>query len=965
MKTKTVFAVLGAWLGLALSSSSADSAAGGVPGAVAGRISNQATRVYLEGASVTLQPGGQTALTGRDGAFEFPTIPPGGHSLTVAHAGLDAQTVAVTVEPGRRTIRDIAPTSGIYVLEALMVSGEREGNAQAIQVQRYAPNVKNVLSSDAFGNVADENIGNLLLRVPGVTGEVLEGQVTYIKLRGVASYMNSVTVDGTRGGNGGTRSGLNRSVEIDTIPAGFIDKIEVTKAPTPDMDADSMGGSVNLKTKSALNQKGRILSHNTGATYGTGRKTLRPQGNFMYSELLGKEQRLGLMVNGNYSWARNPRDVIFGTWAQTLEIDRPAWFALTSAREDYFEHKRGGLGARFDYRLSENATIYLNLMGSDYYDRMDRRRNTFTAPGAANILPGFTQLVTETRNTSYGMNHQFRRRWVRTYNAHLGGEYKRAGMKLDYNFNFSPSSGRSLVTSVAPSVAGVGFRFDRKATIDRPAGATFVQISGPDITNPANMTLPSVGFTDDRKDDQIVGGQMNFRRAIELPGTTTCVQAGLRFRLQTPKAISSPSTYNYVGPGGAALGRFLDGYYTDQPDALRGTMPGVRFFHVPTVVYEWENRPEYFTINRVTTLRNTLTSNRNATEGVYVAYAMGNVQMGRLGILGGLRAEETRVEGTGSIQFISPEERVRRAAWVGTVTETENLRCTQAEYGNRVTNQSDYRNLFPGLHLRYEFSRRLLGRLSYSTGIGRPNFGTIIPNDSVNDQTQVVTANNPSLKPQRGDNFDATMEYYFEPAGLRSVGLFQKDISDFIFSTDTAIIGTGTENGFKGEYAGYRLVTQANGGFAKIRGLELNYQQQFSNLPGFWRGFGVYANCTWLETRGDYGTIGTSRSSGQVPGFVPRSGNIGISYIDRGWTARRIQHTHYSRVMGGSISANLSQQQYNYGRKKVDLSLSYALDPRLTVYADVTNIFGDTFNSGGSPYSLHSGAETRRGRVPG
>lgn len=413
------------------------------------------------------------------------------------------------------------------------------------------------------------------------------------------------------------------------------------------------------------------------------------------------------------------------------------------------------------------------------------------------------------------------------------------------------------------------------------------------------------------------------------------------------------------------MARFLDGYYTYQPDALRGTMPGVRFFRVPTVVYEWENRPEYFTINRVTTLRNTLTSNRNATEGVYVAYAMGNVQMGRLGILGGLRGEETRVEGTESIQFISPEERARRAAWVGTVTETENLRRTQAEYGNRVTNQSDYRNVFPGLHLRYEFSRRLPGRLSYSTGIGRPNFGTIIPNDSVNDQTQVVTANNANLKPQRGDNFDAKMEYYFEPAGLRSVGLFQKDISDFIFSTDTAIIGTGTENGFNGDYAGYRLVTQANGGFAKIRGLELNYQQQFANLPGFWRGFGVYANCTWLETRGDYGTIGTSRSSGQVPGFVPRSGNIGISYIDRGWTARRIQHTHYSRAMGGSISANLSQQQYNYGRKKVDLSLSYAFDPRLTVYADVTNIFGDTFNSGGSPYILHSGAETRRGRVPG
>jgi outer membrane receptor protein involved in Fe transport len=167
--------------------------------------------------------------------------------------------------------------------------------------------------------------------------------------------------------------------------------------------------------------------------------------------------------------------------------------------------------------------------------------------------------------------------------------------------------------------------------------------------------------------------------------------------------------------------------------------------------------------------------------------------------------------------------------------------------------------------------------------------------------------------------------------------VFLKEIKDFIYSTDGAIIGPGAENGFNGEYAGYRLVTQANGGFARIRGIELNYQQQFTNLPGFWRGFGVFMNNTWLETIGDYGTIGASRSSGQVPGFIRRSGNVGISYI------------HYGRTIG-SINANPALQQVNYGRKKVDFSLSYAFSPRLTVYADVVNVFGDTFMAGGSPY---------------
>ncbi|MBM3854369.1 MAG: TonB-dependent receptor [Verrucomicrobia bacterium] len=176
-------------------------------------------------------------------------------------------------------------------------------------------------------------------------------------------------------------------------------------------------------------------------------------------------------------------------------------------------------------------------------------------------------------------------------------------------------------------------------------------------------------------------------------------------------------------------------------------MPEVRWFHIPTVVHEWQTKPEYFTIDRVTTLRQQLVADRLASESVYAAYAMAGAEFGRLGVLGGVRIEETRVDGTGTFQFISAAERARRAAWVGPVTEAEDLRRTQAEYGNRITNESKYRNVFPGLHLRYEIARWLQARLSYSAGIGRPNFGTIIPNDSVNDQTQIVTANNTSLQP--------------------------------------------------------------------------------------------------------------------------------------------------------------------------------------------------------------------------
>jgi iron complex outermembrane receptor protein len=928
MKKNSLFSVIGAWLALSLSSAQAqEPGTMENTGVVQGRVLNQATGQYLEGAQVQVAGSNRSALTTRMGYFELGGLPTGPQQLSISYAGLDSRTVTANVVGTRTDIGEVALTAGVYRLDAFVVPGEREGNALAITQQRNAPNVKNVMSSDAFGNVADDNIGNFLVRMPSVTGQFAEGQVTYIRIRGIDPNLNAVTVDGTRAASGGTRAGLDRRLEIDSIPADFVDQIEITKAPTPDMDADSIGGSVNLKTKSALNQKGRVVSFRVGTTYGTARKTLKPQGSFMYSDLLGRERNLGVMITGTFSAASNPRDTNFGAWQPTSDTTRPAYFTLSSAGEDYFEHKRGGMGVRFDYRLNPNSTIYANLMYSESSDRLYRRRMQFGGTAAANILPGFTEFITETRNQTFSRTQVERRRGVRRYNLHVGGEQKIAGGVLDYNFNYSPSEGFELRTNTSPQVTGVGFRFDRGATINDPALATFVQISGPSITDPASMRFPNLGFTDETKKESIFGGQANFRKPLAF-GTSSFLKAGVRFRHQAPEVLASPATYTYVGPGGAQLGRFFDQYYTYQPTALRGTMPSVRWFHIPTVVHEWQTRPEYFRIDPVTTLRQQLVADRRASESVYAAYAMAGTEFGRLGILGGVRFEETRVEGTGTFQFISAEERARRAAWVGSVTEAENLRRTQAEYGNRVTNESKYRNVFPGLHFRYEIARGLQARLSYSAGIGRPNFGTIIPNDSANDQTQIVTANNTALKPQSGDNYDLTLEYYLNPAGLISVGVFQKDVGDFIFTQDIGTIGVGVDNGFNGEYVGYLLRSQTNGGSARLRGLEMNVQHQFSNLPGFWRGFGMYANHTWLEPSGQY-----------LSQRIGNSGNVGLSYIDRGWTVRL--HQNFARRSLIRQPANPLTQAQEFGRRRVDLSVSKRITRHLTVFADAINLLGD------------------------
>ena len=954
MKPRKSLSTFAAWVGLTLTlvpaAFAADSdgrIARGGQNVVSGRVLNQATGQYLQGAEVQVAGSSRSVLTNRTGYFELGGLPVGPQQLIVSYTGLDPRTVTANVVDPRTDIGEVSLTAVVYQLDAFVVPGEREGNALAITQQRNAPNAKSIMSSDAFGNVVDDNIGNFLVRMPSVTPQFTEGTVTYIRIRGIDANMNAVTVDGTRAAGGGTRAGLDRRLEIDSIPAEFVDQIEITKAPTPDMDADSIGGSVNLKTKSAFNQKGRIVSFRANATYGTARKTLKPQGSFMYSDLLGRDRNLGVMITGTFSEASNPRDTNFGAWEPTAATTRPVYFTLSSAGEDYFEHQRSGLGARFDYRLNENSTIYLNLMYAKSNDQLQRRRMQFGGTAASNILPGFTEFVTETRNQTFTRTQVDRDRGTKTLNLHVGGEQKIAAGVLDYNFNYSPAEGFELRTNTGPQVTGAGFRYDRGALIDDPGLATFVQISGPSITDPASLRFPSLGFTDDTKKEVVYGGQANFQRPLAF-ATSSYLKAGFRFRHQAPEVTARPVTHNYVGPGGAQLARFFDQSYNYQPTALRGTMPDVRWFHIPTVINELRTRSEYFTLDRVTTLRQELVANRRASESVYAAYAMVGTELGRLGILGGVRIEETHVEGTGTFQFISPEERARRAAWLGPVTEEENLRRTQAEYGNRITNESKYRNVFPGLHFRYEFTPSLQARLSYSTGIGRPVFGTIIHNDSVSEQTQVVTVNNTGLKPQMGDNYDVSLEYYLKPAGLLSIGAFQKDVSDFVFAQDVGTIGTGVNNGFNGQYAGYLLRSQTNGGSARMRGLEASLQHQFSNLPGFWRGFGMYANSTWLKPSGEYLSVSTSG----------RTSNLGFSYIDHGWTVR-LHQTFVGRSLVLNAANPITQEQ-QFGRRKVDLSVSKQLTSKFTLFADVINVLGDPLDGGSYFYivSRKRGADT-------
>jgi TonB-dependent receptor len=271
--------------------------------------------------------------------------------------------------------------------------------------------------------------------------------------------------------------------------------------------------------------------------------------------------------------------------------------------------------------------------------------------------------------------------------------------------------------------------------------------------------------------------------------------------------------------------------------------------------------------------------------------------------------------------------------------------------GTRRELQGGYRKSFPSIHLTQDLAANWKARLSWSTSFGRPPLNNLLPNQTINEAAQTLTVNNPSLLPQTARNWDASLEYYFEPAGNVTVGWFHKEIRDFIVSgIASGTIGTGRDNGYDGEYGGFTRLSSANAGTAYVQGWEISYQQQFTFLPGLLKGLGASINLTALEAHGDYGGRGR-REGRDVEGFVPRIGNVSLFWRHRGFSSRVIVN-HTGESITEFTEGQPARSRYLSSRTVINAGVGYQFRPSLTFSVDVNNLTN-------SPQSAYRGVPDR------
>jgi TonB-dependent receptor len=911
---------------------------------LSGTVNNSATGNLLEGARVEIPALKRTVLADQTGRYVFPNIPAGSYEVVANYLGLDESRATVNLAGDQRATLDFNLTSGVYTMQQFEVTGEREGSAAAITAQRNAENVKNVVAMDQFGNLPNMSAGELAMRLPGVAGNLDdEGNVSGLTVRGFGPTLNRVTIDGSlMAGNGG----LNRQFQTHALTGGIFEELEVIKGHTPDQSADSLGGTINLKTRSPLSMaEKRRFSYSAGlrlAPTFSQQIPLRsdhpahPLLNFSYQEVfdvLGGSRNLGVAISTFYSenvagYFRTIRD-----YENTTRTPAYVWDYRT--QDAFNNRKQEAFNLKADYRLSPQSKFSFGVIVSDANEPFNRLYETRaytnqTTPNAttSGVIPGYTDRITSVRPVAASVidvTETMYSFYGRTRQLNFEGEHKFDRLSLDYTVNGSSQHSHLGVGgggTLKNRITGIGWTLDRTKSDLYPS---FVQTAGPDITDPSNYR-PNGPITarNSKRNTETLDYRANARYTLptEIP---LSVKAGADYRIQKVFENGGGQRWNYVGTTALPSDPSIVTWSSLKTGLKIPQWEGAQFIkdYHPVDPALWSEDNYY---------REQLkyTGTRGVTEFVTSGYGMMQGKWRGLGFVGGVRVEKTKDDAWGFTKA--------KVGSTSTQQKADPVGSAAADYaGNYRERIGNYTKAFPSAHLTYDLTSNVKAHLSWSQSFGRPAFTNLLPTESYNDTAQTLTINNQSLKPQLATNWDATLEYYFEPVGQLSAGWFHKTIKDFLVNGIlSGTVPTGPDNGYNGEFGGYTILTAANAGTAFVQGWELTYQQQFTSLPGLLRGLSLSANYTSIDTHGDFG--GSSyRTGGQVVGFIPRTANLSLSWRYRKFSTRLLWNYQSDYIRSYSASTP-GRNQYYLARTVINLGVNYDLRRGVGLFADVSNL---------------------------
>jgi TonB-dependent receptor len=860
-------------------------------GSITGKVSDPSQGV-VPGARIELQPGGQSAQSDGNGDFSIKDVSPGRYTVTVSHEGFGLYSTDVTVSANSSAHVDPTLQVGTHN-EVVIVTGEREGGEiEALTIERTADNIVQVLPADVITSLPNTNIADAIGRMPSVSLERDEGEGKYIQIRGTEPRLSNVTINGI---HVPSPEGV-RNVKLDVIPADLVSSVEINKTLSPNQDADAIGGSVNLVTRTSADQPYVSLLGMGGYTPITGGRHLY-QFAGTAGQRFGQEKKLGVLFGFSYDYnSRGINDVEPGPAINPLPGGGTFLGPNTEDLRNYhYDRNRYGFDGELDYKLGDMSSVYIRGLFSKFNDFGEdwiysSGINTFVTSANVNDPTANTCGITTTSAVQgcggMSFTNVYRRPGQQIFSVQAGARHIFGGMVLNYE----------AALSQANYTGGFGFaRYFSSSNVafavdtTNPFVPKFPILNGVNIYDPSTYSL---GFGDNENDgifERDAVGNISLSKPYKLAGHFSTFEIG--FKGWDARKTSLIDRMNFDSSfAGLPMTQFL-GTYRDNNYYFGQYQFG------PTTLFS----KLLSTVSALPLQSNVgynLPNDFDISERIWAGYAMDSIDLGKFRLSGGVRIESTADSVRGN----------------SVVTDASgNLTVSP------VVNNNGYINAFPSVQAQYRFTPDTVLRISYGVGIARPNFADIAPyfvdNGPGSSQPRYAEGN-PKLRPTHAQNFDILGEHYLKNVGLIQGGFFYKALTNPIYSINSAFDG-GTD----------LLGTLSNGPSAHIAGIEAAWQQRLTFLPGPFNGMGVRANYSYVASQA---TFPSDNSAGRTdhPTLVrtaPNNWNFDVTYDKKGISARMgLTHNDaYIWSYGSSNAKDPSGDTYLYPHTQVDAQVSY------------------------------------------
>lgn len=802
-------------------------------GLVSGRIIDS-SGLSLPGATIEIKSLSKKTVSDETGRYKLLGIPNGSHTVAISYIGFKSIQKTVVISNGQATQLDVvlSPEAGSH-MQSVIVTGSTGSALKALNQQKNSNRIVNIISADQIGRFPDPNIGDALKRVPGIYVQLDQGEASLVSVRGTDPSKTTININGTNmSGTGDTRS-----VGINAVPSDMVQSVEVTKAITPDMDGDAIGGVINLVTRKAPYK--RILSITGGTGYSFMIEKPMVNGNIVFGDRYGKNKKLGVMASASYYRQFLGSNINSSDWADTKWVNGNTYFMpkYLSMEQILLERIRQSYTLGLDYKFNEKHSITVTGIYNDYKDW--RQRYTLKVDDIGPDYPtNWKRAAGYERGTIKGnkvkdankdlkddvtgeyyvdlnndpLHPQFDPELERhieggannrngaeiaqkIINLGLEGQHIFGKVKLEWKGSFmknrsdNPDARNLELESEMEKTAQMDYTDPR---FIKASGGTGVEnvLKNLEGRKTNNSDTVDTWYVDSYNGSDKIAYTRQYLAQLDLTvplwggkyGNT--LKFGGKYRGMKKENSTLNSTVWKPGIDPKRRAEYDQKIASGQTVNIDDYMDWGGFWtgfgnHMENVSQEIFHNSRYEVGNTVTTewVSQRNVSYYNSTDEFIKTEdktdAIAANYLGKESITAGY--------------LMSTQNLGEKWTLIGGLRlehstlryEGNNFNKRLNALGARIVSTSDFLNLMPAFHVKYTPNDKMVYRFAYTRTISRPAYGDIAPRMNVSLKDKTVSEGNPDLKPVLSNNLDLLGEYYTGGTGLISAGVFFKNITSY------------------------------------------------------------------------------------------------------------------------------------------------------------------------------------------